>query len=78
LKSILIFVISFENVSHKSLSQNNLQNSNEEGAVFTKLQFLDNLKNGPNKLECYITRGWKGLLRTNTLAYEPGHVGALS
>jgi ABC-type lipoprotein release transport system permease subunit len=25
--------------------------------------------NGPNKLECYITLGWKGLLGTNALAY---------
>jgi hypothetical protein len=24
---------------------------------------------GPNKLECGITLGWKGLLGTNTLAY---------
>jgi hypothetical protein len=28
------------------------------------------LMNGPNKLECYITLGWKGLHRTNTLAYS--------
>jgi hypothetical protein len=28
------------------------------------------LKNGPNKLECYITLDWKGLQRTNTLAYR--------
>jgi hypothetical protein len=26
--------------------------------------------NGPNKPECYITLGWKGLLVTNTLAYQ--------
>ncbi len=26
-------------------------------------------KNGPNKLECYIATGWKGLPGTNTLAY---------
>jgi len=25
--------------------------------------------NGPNKLECYITLGWKGLPGANTLAY---------
>jgi hypothetical protein len=25
--------------------------------------------NGPNKLECYITLGWKGLLGINTIAY---------
>ncbi len=25
--------------------------------------------NGPNKLECYITPGWKGLLETNNLGY---------
>ncbi len=24
---------------------------------------------GSNKLDCYITLGWKGLVRTNTLAY---------
>jgi hypothetical protein len=33
------------------------------GAVFTILT------NGPIKLECYITLGWKGLLGTNTVAY---------
>ena len=27
------------------------------------------LTNGPNKLKCYITLGWKGLFFTNTLAY---------
>ncbi len=27
------------------------------------------LKNGPNKLECYIAQGLKNLLLTNTLAY---------
>ncbi len=27
------------------------------------------LKNEPNKLQCYITLGWKGLPLTNTLAY---------
>jgi hypothetical protein len=26
--------------------------------------------NGPNKLEYYITPGWKSLLLTNTLAYS--------
>ncbi len=31
--------------------------------IFSKLM------NGPNKLECYITIGWKGLAVTNTLAY---------
>jgi hypothetical protein len=25
--------------------------------------------NGPNKLKCYITLGWKSLTVTNTLAY---------
>jgi hypothetical protein len=44
-----------------------LQMSNHaSGAVFTTLHFL---ANGPRKLECYITLGWKGLLQTNTLAY---------
>jgi hypothetical protein len=27
------------------------------------------LPNGPNKLECYITLGWKGMSGTNTAAY---------
>ncbi len=26
-------------------------------------------KNGSNKLECYVTLSWKGLLVTNTLTY---------
>ncbi len=30
---------------------------------------LDRIQNGPNKLECYIKQGWKGLSRTNSLAY---------
>jgi hypothetical protein len=25
--------------------------------------------NGPNKVKCYITLGWKGLPETNALAY---------
>ncbi len=27
------------------------------------------LENVPNKLECYVTLIWKGLLETNTLVY---------
>ncbi len=27
------------------------------------------LMNGPSKLESYITLGWKGMSKTNTLAY---------
>ncbi len=36
------------------------------------LQYSDpfsQLTNGPNKLECYITLGWRSLPRINTLAY---------
>jgi hypothetical protein len=31
--------------------------------------FNSKIKNRPNKLECYITLGWKGLLPDNTIAY---------
>jgi len=31
--------------------------------------FSSQLTNGSNKLECYITLGWKGLLGKTTLAY---------
>jgi hypothetical protein len=31
--------------------------------------FLLKFENWPNKLEFYISIGWKGLLGTNTLAY---------
>jgi hypothetical protein len=31
--------------------------------------FYSKIKNRPNKLECYIALGWKGLLRDNTIAY---------
>jgi hypothetical protein len=31
--------------------------------------FSSQLMNGPNKLECYITQHWKGLPKTNSLAY---------
>ncbi len=31
--------------------------------------FSSQLMNGLNKLECYIAIGWKGLQRSNTLAY---------
>ncbi len=30
---------------------------------------LDRIQNDPNKLECYIKQGWKGLSGTNSLAY---------
>jgi hypothetical protein len=36
--------------------------------VFHHTSFYRLHKNGPNKLECYITLGWKGLPRKNTLA----------
>jgi hypothetical protein len=39
------------------------------GVVFTTHHFLLNLLDGPNKLECYITLGWKSLPGTNTLDY---------
>jgi hypothetical protein len=32
--------------------------------------FSSELTNGPNKLECYIDLGWRGLLITNTLTYQ--------
>ncbi len=36
----------------------------------TTLHFLHNqLKNGCNKLVCYITLGWNGLTGTKTIAY---------
>jgi hypothetical protein len=31
--------------------------------------FSSYFPNGPKRLDCYITRGWKGLAGTNTLAY---------
>ncbi len=31
------------------------------GTLLTTLKFLHTFTNGPNKLECYITTGWKGL-----------------
>ncbi len=31
--------------------------------------FYSKIKNRPNKLECYIALGWKGLLPDNTIAY---------
>jgi len=34
-----------------------------------KASFSSKLNNEPNKLECYITLGWKGLPITTTLAY---------
>jgi hypothetical protein len=36
------------------------------GVVFTKTSFSLKLKNGPSKLEFYITLDWKGLQLTNT------------
>jgi hypothetical protein len=32
-------------------------------------RFIQQFPNGLNKLECYIALDWKGLPRTNTLAY---------
>ncbi len=37
------------------------------GTVFTTLPFSMTYR--PNKLECYITQGWKGFPGTNTLAH---------
>jgi hypothetical protein len=33
------------------------------------ISFHSKLMNGSNKLDCYITLGWKGLPVTDTLAY---------
>jgi hypothetical protein len=33
------------------------------------VSFSSKLENGPNKLECYSTTHWIGLLDTNTLVY---------
>ncbi len=41
----------------------------DSGSVFTTLHFLRNLRNRPNRLECYITLGWKILPITNTLTH---------
>jgi hypothetical protein len=35
-----------------------------------KTSFSSEFKNESNKLECYITLGWKGLTVTNTLAFK--------
>jgi len=40
------------------------------GAVFTTLDFLRNLQNGPTKIEYYITLRWKELQDKNAIAYE--------
>ncbi len=40
--------------------------SKGQGAIFIIVHFLTN---GPKKLECYITLGWKGLIGTNALTY---------
>jgi len=45
-----------------------VQATGESGTVCTTLHCLSNLQKWPNKLECYITLGWKGLPVTNTLA----------
>ncbi len=37
--------------------------------IFTPIYFLLKLTNETNKLECYITLGWKGLPWKNNLAY---------
>jgi hypothetical protein len=38
-------------------------------SAFRNISFTSKLMNGPNKLEYYITLGWKGLIVKNTLAY---------
>jgi hypothetical protein len=38
-------------------------------ALFTTLHFLSNLRNRPNKLDCFNTLGWKGFPGANTLGY---------
>ncbi len=37
--------------------------------LLTYTSISSKLKNGPNKLECYITLGLRGLPRTDALAY---------
>jgi len=34
-------------------------------AIFITPCFLHNLQNGPTKLKCYISQGWKGFARNN-------------
>jgi hypothetical protein len=40
----------------------------DPAAPFKILHFLK-LTMGPNRLDCYILLGWKGLTETNTLAF---------
>jgi hypothetical protein len=46
---------------------------NMKKSCIRKTSFSSQLKNEQNKLECYITLGWKDLPLTNTLAYLPFH-----
>ncbi len=51
------------------LSHLHLVAKNNQGTVFTTFHFLRKLTNRPNKLECYITLGLKGLPISNTQTY---------
>jgi hypothetical protein len=53
----------------QSVSMRDYYINRQPGAVFTKLHFRRKLKNWPNKLQRYITLGWRGLSVTNTLTY---------
>ncbi len=51
-----------------SLRQHHLQYTSITGSP---VQYSHSqLSNGPNKLDCYITKGLKGLTRKNTLAHQ--------
>ncbi len=57
----------FYSTMSRVVSCQNIKIKSKLGTVIHNTLFSSQLMNGPNKLECYITPGWKGLPGTNTL-----------